>query len=47
MSIKDSYNSKKVTFDLQDRLEEKIDGLTVMMSKLTAEDDGTNKHFKY
>ena len=36
MSIKDSYNNKKVTFNTQDRSEEKIDRLTVMMSKLTA-----------
>ena len=46
MSIKDNYNNKKVTFDMQDRLEEKIDRLTLMMSKLTAKDDGTNKQFK-
>ena len=45
MSIKDSYN-KKVTFYMQDQKEEKIDRLTVMMSKLTAKDDGTNKQFK-
>ena len=45
MSIKDSYN-KKVTFDTQDGLEEKIDRLTTMMSKLTAKDDGLNKQFK-
>ena len=45
MSIKDKYN-KKVTFDMQDRLEEKIDRLTVMMSKLMAYNDGTNKQFK-
>ena len=38
MSIKDSYN-KKVTFDTQDGLEEKIDWLTVMMSKLTTNND--------
>ena len=30
MSIKDNYN-KKVAFDTQDRLEDKIDKLTVMM----------------
>ena len=47
MNIKDSYSSnKKVTFDTQDGLEEKIDRLTVLMSKLTAKDDGLNKHFK-
>ena len=45
MSIKDSYN-KKVTFDTKDGLEEKICGLTIMMSKLTAKDDGLNKQLK-
>ena len=46
MSIKDSYNNKKDTFDTQDGLEGKIDRLTVMMSKLTTKDHGTNKQFK-
>ena len=46
MSIKDSYNNKKVTFDTQDGLEDKIDRLTVMMSKLAANQEGTNKQFK-
>ena len=46
MSIKDSYNNKEVTFDTQDGLEDKIDRLTVMMSKLAAKDNGTNKQFK-
>ena len=32
MSIKDSYNNKKVTFDTQDGLEDIIDRLSVMMS---------------
>ena len=45
MNKKDSYN-KKVTFDTQDRLEDKIDRLRVMMSKLAAKDNGTNKQFK-
>ena len=27
MSIKDGYNSKKVTFDMQDSLDDKIDSL--------------------
>ena len=31
MSINDSYNNKKVTFDTQDGLEEKIDRLTVVI----------------
>ena len=39
MSIKDGYVSEKVTFNIQDNLEEKIDKLITMMSKLTAEDD--------
>ena len=46
MSIKYNYNNKRVTFDMQDRIEEKIDRLVAMMSKLTAKDDGTNKQFK-
>ena len=45
MSIKDSYN-KKVTFDTQFRLADKIDGLTVMMGKLATRDNGTNRHIK-
>ena len=45
MSIKDNYN-KKVTFNTQDGLEEKIDRLTVIISKLTAKYDGLNKQFK-
>ena len=46
MNIKDRYISKKVTFDTQDSLEEKIDRLTSMISKLTAQDDNQNKQFK-
>ena len=46
MSIKDGYNNKKVTFDTQDRLEDKIDRLTVMMSKLAVSEEGVNKPFK-
>ena len=46
MNIKDGYISKKVTFDTQDSLDEKIDRLTSMMSKLTAQDDNQNKQFK-
>ena len=45
MSVKDNY-SKKVTFDTQDGLEDKIDKLTVMMGKLAARDNGTNRQFK-
>ena len=32
LSIKDSYDNKKVTFETQDDLEDRIDRLTVMMS---------------
>ena len=46
MSIKDSYNNKKDTFDTQDRLEDKIDRLTVMVSKLATNEEGVNKQFK-
>ena len=46
MNIKDGYISKKVTLDTQDSLDEKIDKLTLMMSKLTAQDDNWNKQFK-
>ena len=47
MSIKDNYNNKRATFDMQDGLEEKIDKLTVMMSKLAANNAGTSKQFKH
>ena len=33
MSMKDNYNNKKVTFDTQDRLQDTLNRLTVMMSK--------------
>ena len=46
MSIKDSYNNKKVTFDTWDGLEDKIDRLTVMMGKLATKDNKINKQFK-
>ena len=45
MNIKDGYNSKKVTFDMQDRLDNKIDKLTLMMSKLMAQGNNQNKQF--
>ena len=44
MSITDGYVSKKVTFDTQDNSEEKIDRLTTMKTKLTAQEDEENKH---
>ena len=41
------YNSKEViTFDTQDRLDDKIDKFTSMMSKLTAQGDTQHKQFK-
>ena len=46
MNIKDVYNSKEVTFDLQNSLDDKIDKLTLMMSKLTALDNNQNKQFQ-
>ena len=47
MNIGDGYNSKKVgTFDMQDRLDGKIDKLTSMMGKLTAQGSNQNKPFK-
>ena len=39
MNIKDGFVWKNVTFDSQNSLDEKIDKLTSMMSKLTAQDD--------
>ena len=47
MCMKDSYdNTKKVTFDTQNRLEEKISRLTMMMSKLTTKEEGLSNWFK-
>ena len=45
MSIKEGFG-KKVTFDTTDGIEQKIDKLTVMMSKLVTEDEGQNRQFK-
>ena len=45
MNIKDGYNSKKVTFGMQDSLNGKIDKLTSMMSKLMAKDNNQDKQF--
>ena len=42
MSIKDSYNNKKVTFDTQEGSEDKIDRLTVLISRLATDEEGTN-----
>ena len=47
MNIRDGYNSKKVaTFDTQDRLDDKIDKLMSMISKVTAQGNNQNKQFK-
>ena len=40
MSIKKGFS--KVTFDMKDGIEEKIDKLTVMMGKLVMEGEGQN-----
>ena len=42
MNINHGYISKKITVDSQDSLDENIDRLTSMMSKLTAQDDNQN-----
>ena len=47
LNIGNGYNSKKVvTFDTEDRLDDKIDKLTSMTSKLTAQGNNKNKQFK-
>ena len=38
--------SKKVTFNMTDGIEQKIDKMTVMMGKLVIEDKGQNRQFK-
>ena len=46
MSIQDNY-SKRVTFNMMDDIEQKIDKLTSMMGKLVkTEDKGQNRPFK-
>ena len=45
MSVKDNYN-KRITFNTQGRLEDKIDKLTAMMGKLVARDSEVNRPFK-
>ena len=42
MSIKDGYSNKNVIFVTQDSLDDKIDILTSMISKLTAQGDNPN-----
>ena len=48
MNIRDGYNSSKkvVTFDTQDRLDSKLDKITYMISKLTAQGSNQNRQFK-
>ena len=45
MSVRDSQ-SKRVSFNTADNLEQKIDRPTVMMGKLVTEDEGNPKPFK-
>ena len=45
MSIRENC-SKRVTFDMTDNIEQKIDQLMSMMGKLVMEDKGQNKPFK-
>ena len=45
MNIRDGFN-KRVTFDMTDSMEQKIDKLMVMMGKLVTEDERQNKLFK-
>ena len=47
MNIRDRYNSKKVvTFDAQDRSDDKLDKITSMVSKLKAQSSNQNRAFK-
>ena len=45
MNIREEHNIR-VTFDMTDGLEWKIDQLTVMMGKLVTKDEGQNRQFK-
>ena len=45
LNIRESQG-KKVSFNMQDDLEQKIDKLMVMMDKLVTEDDGCSKPFR-
>ena len=45
ISIRDGLN-KRVTFDMTDGMEQKIDKLMIMMGKLVTEDEGQNRPFK-
>ena len=48
MHIWEGYNRNKMTvsFDTQDRLDDKIDKLTSMMSKLSAQGSSQKRDFK-
>ena len=46
MSVRNGCSSKRLTFNVTDDLEQKIDRLTVMMGKLVTEDEGQPKPFK-
>ena len=48
MNMQDGYSSSKkvVTFDTQDRLDDKLDKITSMISKLTAQGSSQNRPFK-
>ena len=45
MNIQDEHN-KRVTFDIIDDLEQKVDKLTVMIGKLVMNDERQNRQFK-
>ena len=45
MSVRDGHN-KRVTFDMTDDIQQKLDKLTVMMGKLVTEDEGQSRPFK-
>ena len=45
MSIREEA-SRKVSFDTRDKLEEKIDKLTVMLGRLAAKDNNEKRPFK-
>ena len=47
MSIKNSHNNKKVTFDTQDRLEEKTDRLTVNQQQKMMKQKKNSSGLKY
>ena len=47
MNIRDGYHSKKaVIFHMQDKLDDKMDKLMSIMSKLIAQGNNQNKQFK-